>query len=165
MKERDMQIDKCPLCDRSNIGLNPIFEKRIYKIFCPNCLKYDISEEAIEMIASDRSISAKRHIISGMTRLSNIVESDALLLLTSNIEDIFSSTLIPRKITDKIKRILEYFNEQNDGSLSLFEIDKTLFPTAFAKDTEELKNLLDVMEEGQLISYSNGTLTSYPKLG
>lgn len=141
----------CPLSEHSaKVELNT-GEKDVFRVECPACGKFLITEEA--QLGLTSIVDSRLHVLLGVVRESS-ERGICLTITTSNIQNLLDSAQVPRDPLDSMDRILFYIQRKSlspSAHIQLFT--QTDFPIAYALVPDEfdfyLKKLveLDYLEE------------------
>jgi hypothetical protein len=139
--------NKCIWCNRE-------IEKRYnhgpYICFCPNCGKYEISLEAFEDVPGEfnkRKYRGKGYLFSGYIREMNDLHLKIELITNVNFQNILHSPLIPKTSMEKLDKLLLHIYRNTDKLFQLIEISQNTPSIGYAKDAEELSNMLIALQD------------------
>ncbi|MFW6271256.1 MAG: hypothetical protein ACOC4G_14450 [Bacillota bacterium] len=159
-----MANDKCCLCDKESS--NEYFPKiKVTEINCKNCGRYKISERVKRIINS--KYSGKSHLFSGYFRELKEIGRKPEKVTEDNIDTILSNTIIPETALEKLDKLLLYFDRNTEFIYQKVSIKKDDTAISYSKNKEELKNMLEALENQEYISkegewgWKNGEKVKY----
>jgi len=157
-----MQISRCPLCGM-DLGKQEVVNftpttADIFQVDCPRCGRYDVTEEAIDLLEYQQDFDQERHIFSGYTREKSDLGVPRVLstrthLSTRNLPQIAHSHEIPREVLDKLDKLIQAIARRSNypGDVIVLQRDND-YPLAYARGPEEIGYLLEHLEERNFIS-------------
>ncbi len=144
------QPQNCPLCLNPYVGdlkVYPISSTDSYRIICPRCGEYKISEELLLQIGNHKLQNA--YLLSGLARESNESKEYPSFLAT-NIEKLMNSYPVPKPndIEGKAKKLLERLKARTQHFGKTIELSNhNDYPLAYAKNWEEFEALIDLLKK------------------
>lgn len=145
-------INKCPLCQLSQIEVYPISSNDMYRIICKRCGEFKISEECLDQ--KEEHLKEIGYVLSGLNREIRRDKGKCLEFLTSNIEKYTSEYPVPdlNNVEQKASKLLKYIKNrtsyfgQNVGIRMNTDI-----PVAYARNGQELFALIDLLVQKKLV--------------
>lgn len=148
-----MEIN-CPICG-IEVSSHKVFNNgEMWKIKCPRCGNYKVTDSAKDMVLESLSKNKKIRL-SIIIRNSNLRNRDLFEIDTENIKEIIDTYVkltVPEKI-DKLQiNLSKMVNNPNDVISVSDSID---WPIAYAEDETELTYYLEYLQENGLVRFSN----------
>ncbi|MES2315035.1 MAG: hypothetical protein V4524_03835 [Patescibacteria group bacterium] len=145
---------KCFLCHKSgeDVGIYPISSRDLYRIICPRCGEYKISDECLRYTPE----SNDAYLLSGLVRELN-EQRQIPEFLTTNIETLKNSYPVPKsndiaekanKLLQRLKAKIEYFGQSTEVNC------KNDYPLAYAKNPKEFEALIKMLEQKNLAHWA-----------
>ena len=126
-----------------------------WHVKCPNCGIYNLTEEAQYDLPSEIR-SSKRYLISGLLReRSDLNITD--VITTGNFKAIFDSN-VPKTIRQKLDKLLSYLYRKTQQLDELINVDLNQYAIGYAKNSDELRNMLNALVEEGYLRNPTGTL-------
>jgi hypothetical protein len=110
--------------------------------------------EAFDDIPGDlkrKKYENKSHLISGYIREMNELKLPLELITNTNFQSILSSPLIPKTTMEKLNKLLSYIFRKTEQLHQEIEIDNNIPAIAYAKNSDELLNMLVALRELKLL--------------
>ncbi|MDR1996908.1 MAG: hypothetical protein LBQ83_01090 [Candidatus Margulisbacteria bacterium] len=158
-------MEKCPFCLTENtmsyIGKDSSTSLCTNTVDCPICGQYKISMEFAEDIDKMKEITPKvKAILSGYTREKTYLKADNYeipVLLHGNYQDIYNSPIVPRSVSEKVYKLLNYLNVKASDfgepvSINL-SLDRSITYSVSQKELREIiyelygEHLIDIYNE------------------
>lgn len=142
-----MWNSQCVFCEQT---IEKISHNGIDNCSCQNCGKYNISLEASQDLPSynytygeiKRKYKGKNHLFSGYIREMNELNRPIGLITNKNYESMLSSPMIPKTTMEKLDKLLLYIYRRTGQLYQEVKIDKNMPAIAYAKNSEELEQML-----------------------
>lgn len=145
----------CLFCDKI-AHFNETIRSTV-EIKCDNCGFYVVSNTFADQ---DRDIIKKyiqhKHLISGLIREKNDLKLQIEIITNQNIENLMNDALIPKTLMQKLDKILLYYYRKSNTFGSWLKFDEnTPYSIGYAKNSEELSNLIQGLIDYGLFKYIN----------
>ncbi|HOH62378.1 MAG TPA: hypothetical protein PLE16_04175 [Spirochaetota bacterium] len=152
--------EKCPICGlMSDVYFPSSRNDREYE--CSYCGCFKISDNFVHQLLDGKHEKIK-HILSSLfyeIKQNGLVPD--FILDENNIDNIMKHHLIPKKLYDKLGKLLLYIykNTSKYGEIHTYEYNKTKRIT-YSVDSEENHNITNSLQKMGLINILNGTKQS-----
>lgn len=151
-----MGEQKCLFCDQKALysGEGPL--DQYFKVECPNCGVYFVSDQVINLFDFNQIIDVK-HLISGLIREKNDLGLRNEIITYENITSLADDPMIPRTIMQKLDKVLLFFyrNTKSFGDAVKGEYLNS-YSRGYAKTSIELSNMVQAIVRS---GYVRGDLT------
>lgn len=146
-------LTNCPICNFSKCTIYPKNHGTFF-VSCRRCGEFSITDQCIRYTDVKEKISKISYILSGLSRELYETKSKPPQFMTTNLEEYAKHYLVPdvNSIEEKIKKFLQRLREKTEyfGQEINFKDIETVFPLAYAKNSEELVALFTLMTEKKL---------------
>lgn len=145
---------QCPICGFNKFNQYPR-DGDMYFFRCERCGEFETSWEFLNHFGDiDKRMSEIGYILSGLARELYETKDTRPKFLYGNIEETMKSYLIPdiTRIEEKIQKLLQRLREKTEffgQAIKLGDIE-TVVPLAYAKNSDELIALFNLMTEKKL---------------
>lgn len=147
-------LTNCPICNFHRSTFRENASRGIFSIKCQRCGEFSISRDCIQYLDVKEKISKISYVLSSLSRELYETKGEPLQFTTTNLEEYARHYLVPdvNNIEEKIKKFLQRLREKTEyfGQEINFKDIETVFPLAYAKNSEELMALLTLMTEKKL---------------
>lgn len=150
----DRVLTKCPICG-NQVGRQLPDDRDIYQVPCPICGQYKATEEAVEMIRTEKGLRNNWNLISGTIR--NLNETGKTpYLRTDNIEDLIASATPPVSPLDAVDAILIHIHNHTPFYGEPIPVPLERMALTYSKNFKEFENYLDLaIELGYLMRHGD----------
>lgn len=147
-------LTQCPICCFNKFKEHRRPENDTYLIQCERCGEFVITKECIIYQDVSEKINEVGYILSGLTRELYETGGKRPEFTTGNLEEYAKNYLVPDtgSIEEKIQKLLQRFREKTEffgQEIELGDIE-TVVPLAYAKNSDELTALFNLMMEKKL---------------
>ncbi|WP_051280464.1 hypothetical protein [Anaerovorax odorimutans] len=140
------EFKRCIFCDET-AEFNS--EKRIYRVKCPNCGIYEVTQIIIDQ---DEDLVEKyspyKHLISGLIREKNDLNLQMEIISHKNIMSLANDALVPKTIMQKLDKILLFYyrNSEIFGQKLIINVNKdTPYAIGYTKSKKEFIDMVDTL--------------------
>ncbi len=130
-----------------------------YRFDCQNCGIYKITGTALEdMPNSVKKFQERKHLISGFLREMAELGLLTEMITSYNYNSLLSSSLIPKNALEKLNKLILFFYRKTEYLYQEIEIVFSQTAIAYAKNEQELKNMIQALSSLDYIDASSKTL-------
>lgn len=145
------QPQKCPICDSQILKIDAITP--IFRYFCPVCGRVNITGTAAAVLAQE--LKGLKYLLSGFTRERTELALNPIDIRSGNIKELVSGANIPRKVSDKLDRLLLYLDRKSEHPGKQVVIHPPSdYPIVYAKNYLELEYLLKQLSDLKWVEVS-----------
>lgn len=148
---------KCLFCDFEADAVR-VHKSRKMTVNCPNCLSYRISERDYNAFGTKfkpEVYTEKKHVISGYIRELNEsgMETPLIKANEEGIKEFAENPKAPKTLMEKLDKFLLYLYDRTDsiGQVHEFPIKKIYPAMTYARNEEELLNIIDTLDQLELL--------------
>ncbi len=141
-----MTENNCPFCGKkySKFDREPL--RDCFHIECKRCGKYSITGSCLA-----GSVTERRAEISGVLRWRTERNANTILITTESISGILNGADIPRKVPDKIDKIVTYIGKKSNAFGQYIDIDRDNdYSLTFSPSAQELSDILKYLMSEKL---------------
>lgn len=150
--EQSEQTQICPIC-KAQIMKVYATDRDIFPYLCPVCGRVTITDQAVDVLVQE--LKGRNHILSGYTRERTELALNPIDIRSDNIKGLVSGANIPKKVSDKLDRILLYLERKSEYPGKQVVIHPPSdYPIAYAKNYLELEYLLKQLADLHWIEVS-----------
>ncbi len=150
------RLSDCPICTNHLLNERQDSERDVYFLECPVCGKYGATEEAVEVLSTEKKIRGRWHIIAGSIRAHS--ERNRIVQLRSdNILSLIETANPPDSPLTAVDMILEYLQSKTPFFGEFVELPSTDFSITFSKNIKEFENYLGLATKLDYVDNAQGT--------
>ncbi|MHB9132080.1 MAG: hypothetical protein ACYDBB_13480 [Armatimonadota bacterium] len=151
-----VETKQCSFCD---FPLRPELDRMhgIYHFECPNCGQYHITEDAYDDLPSafQQEYQGKKYLISGLICEMNELGMPIPVIAnnifddgpSATIDDLLSSSLLPRATIERLDKLLLHLNRKMDTLGESVELKFAHPAVGYAKSERELQRMLNLLHK------------------